>query len=72
MDDDTSLPEVSLPEDLIYRLNKTMIEELVVRNRNLEALVSLQETELTLLWLALLGSIVYTCVATRNRSKSNG
>lgn len=55
--DDT--PDLVFPSDLETKMRSIFVSDLDVRVKDLTALVALQETELTFLWVILLGSLVY-------------
>lgn len=58
--------ELELPSDLQLRLINAYNEDIDKRLKELTVLVSLQETELTLLWLSILGLVGYILVKEHN------
>jgi hypothetical protein len=52
-------PELVFPGDVERRLRVILVEDIDARVKDLTSLVALQETELALLWVVLLGGIVY-------------
>ena len=53
---------VELPRDLDFRLFRALVDDIDDRLRDLTELVSLQETELTVLWFAVIGMFGYILV----------
>ncbi len=60
--------QVVLPPDLEWRLEKTYVKNIDDRLKELTYLVALQETELALMWVTVLGLFGYILVK-ENRAK---
>lgn len=54
--------ELQLPPDIEWRLEKIYVKDIDNRLRELTYLVALQETELALMWITLIGLATYVLV----------
>ncbi|HEY1645951.1 MAG TPA: hypothetical protein VGF75_06325 [Candidatus Saccharimonadales bacterium] len=52
-------PDLVFPIDVQTRMRTALIEDMDSRLKDLTTLVALQESELALLWVLFLGSLVY-------------
>jgi len=55
-------PDLTLPNDIRLRLNEQFSSDIDTRLKDLTLLVSLQETELSLLWLTLFALTTYIII----------
>ena len=54
--------DLTFPRDLEFRLQRILAEDIDSRLKDLTYLVSLQETELTFMWVALLSLTSYIII----------
>lgn len=54
--------DIGFPRDLEFRLVKILSEDMDARLKDVTYLVSLQETELAIMWLTIFGLIGYIIV----------
>jgi len=52
-------PDLELPRDLEFRLFGRLVEDMDIRLKDLTTLVSLQETELVIVWFTIIGLTAY-------------
>lgn len=58
--------DVELPNDLERRLFRIVVEDMDIRLKDLTLLVSLQETELAIMWVTIMSLIGYILVKEYN------